>query len=71
MTGLRNVQKNMCVIALVMSYENKTNNATKVHRVLSCVLYYIMDNFVCIDYICCQYKTISDFSGDNVFVDES
>ena len=26
---------------------------------LSCVLYYVMDNFVCIDYLCCQYKRLS------------
>ena len=66
-TGIRNVPKKMCVIALVMFYENRTNNATKVYRVLSCVLCPVIYNYVCIDFLCCQSKTISDVSGDIVF----
>ena len=53
-------KKNMCVITLVIFYDNITTNSTKLFRVLSCVLYFVINNYVCIDYICCQYKTISE-----------
>ena len=40
---------NTCVLALVMFYEKRHKNATKYFRVLSCVIYTIIDNYVCID----------------------
>ena len=58
---------NTCVITLVMFYENRTTNTTKVYMVLSIFLYYVIDNYVCVDYLCCQSKTISDISGDIYF----
>ena len=64
-------EKNTCVIALVMFYENRTTNPTKVYRVLSCVLYSVMEMFVCVDFICCQFKSIRYISSDNVFEDKS
>ena len=68
-TGIRNFLKrnNTFVIALVMFYENITTNITKVYRVLICVLYYAINNYVSIDYLCCQYKPISEISSDNFF----
>ena len=52
MSGIRNfMKKNMCVIALVIFYENIKTNLMKVFRELSCVLYYVIDNYVCIDYL--------------------
>ena len=53
MSGIRNVifKNNMCVIELVMFDENRGTNPTKLFRVLSCVLYYAIDNYVCIDYL--------------------
>ena len=68
MTGIISVLKNnMCVIALVMFYDNITKYATEVYRVLGCVLYSVIDNYVCIDYLCCQSKLIIDISRDKFF----
>ena len=41
-------------MALIMIYDNNGGNAEKVYRVLSCVIYYIIDNYVCINYLSCQ-----------------
>ena len=55
MTSVRDVLKNnKCFIALIMFYENRPNNATKLYRVLICIIYSIIENFVCVGYICCQ-----------------
>ena len=54
-----------------MFYENRTTNQTNVLRMLSCALYCVIENYVCIDYHCCQSKTISDISSDKVFEDKS
>ena len=40
---------NTRVLALVMFFEN-IKNAEKMFRVLSCVIYTIIRNYVCIDY---------------------
>ena len=34
-------------------------------------LYYVIDNYFFIDYLCCQSKTISDISRDKVFENKS
>ena len=62
------LQKNTCVISLVMIYENRTTNPTKMFRVLSCVLYYVIDNYVCIDYLCWHSKTLIVICCDKMFV---
>ena len=36
------------------------------YRVLSCVIYSIINNYVCIDYLCFQYKTLSSISSDRI-----
>ena len=59
-------KKHTWVIALVMFYETKTKPPTQVYMVLSCVLYSIIENYVCIDYICCHYKTLSVISYDKI-----
>ena len=43
-------KKNKFVMALIMFYENNGVKPKKLYRVLSCVLYYLIDNYVCIDY---------------------
>ena len=55
--------KNTCVMAIIMIYENNGGNAKKVYRVLSCVVYSIIDNYVCIEYLLCQSKTLSSISS--------
>ena len=62
---------NMCVISLVMFYDNRTTNPEKVYRVLSCVPYSVIYNYVYIYYLYCQSKTISDISRDRVFFNGS
>ena len=42
---------NACVMALIIIYEN--NGEKKVYKVLSCVLYSLIENNICIDYLLC------------------
>ena len=67
MTAMKNVmrKKDTCVIALVMFYDT-FKNPRKVYRVLSCLLYSFMENYFCIDYICCHSKTSSIISSDKI-----
>ena len=39
-----------------MFYDTRHKNSMKFYRVLSCVVYTIIDNYVCIDYLACQSK---------------
>ena len=34
---------------------------------LSCVLYSVIENYFCIDYLCCQSKTLISISSDKIF----
>ena len=53
MKNIRNIlkNKNTCVIALIIFYENKLIKPKKLYRVLSCVIYYLMENYICIEYL--------------------
>ena len=44
------------VLALVMFFENRKIYAKKMFRVLSCVIYTIIKNYVCIDYLGSEKK---------------
>ena len=48
-------KNNTSVLALIMIYETRADNPKKYFRVLSCVIYTIIKNYVCIDYLACQY----------------
>ena len=48
---------------LRMFYEKNGLKPKKVYRVLSCVVYSIVENYVCIDYLLCQSKTLSSISS--------
>ena len=61
-------KENTCVITLVMIYENKKTNPMKVFRVLSCVLYYVINSYVCVDHLCFQYKNLSVICYDKTFM---
>ena len=50
-------------MALIMICENNGVNTKIMYRLLSCVVYYIIVNYVCIDYISCQSKTLSSISS--------
>ena len=59
-------KKDTCVIALIMFYENNGTKPKNMYRVLSCVLYYLIKNYVCIDYISCQYKKLNSISSNRI-----
>ena len=63
MENVRYIMKNKDtrIIALIMFYKSKGKNPIKVYIVLSCVLYYLIDNYVCIDYLSCQIKKLKFF----------
>ena len=47
------------MLALLMFYGTR-NNPKKNFRVLSCVIYTIIRNYVCIDYLDCEAKKLSE-----------
>ena len=57
-------KKNTRVLALVIFYESGKTIIRKLFRVLSCVIYTIIDKYVCIDYLGTEKLKISDL---NVF----
>ena len=63
------MKKNTCVTALIIIYEINREIPKKWHRVLSFIVYYPIDNYVCIDYILCQLKKVSDISCNTKFED--
>ena len=48
------------VLALVVFYELGTFNPIKMFKVLSCVIYTIIDRYVCIDYLGTETRKISE-----------
>ena len=46
-------KKNTRALELIMFYETRGYNLKKYFRVSSCVVYSIIENYVCIDYIDC------------------
>ena len=69
MENIRDVikKKDTCVISLIMFYESKGKNPIILYRLLSCILYSFIDNYVCIDYLCCKSKTLSRIYSDRIF----
>ena len=47
------MNNNTCVMALIMIYE-KMDKYQKMHGVLICIVYTIIGNCVCIEYLSCQ-----------------
>ena len=54
-----------------MFYETKTKKPTTVYRVLSCVIYSVIENYVCNNYLCCHSKKLSVISSDKIFGEAS
>ena len=48
------LKRNTRVIALVVHYEHGHLKSRKLFKVLSCVIYTIIDRYVCIDYLCTE-----------------
>ena len=49
-----------------MFYETRADNPGKNFRVLSCVIYTIIKNYVCIDYLDCQSKKLSEITVGSI-----
>ena len=47
-------KKNTSVVALIVFYDTRADYPNKTFRVLSCVIYNITKNHVCIGYLACQ-----------------
>ena len=45
-----------------MFHETIVENPNENFRVLICVIYTMIENYVCIDYVACQFKKISEIS---------
>ena len=65
------LNKNTSVMVLIIIYENSGKDTRIVYRVLSCGSYALIDNYVCIDYLPCQSKTLSEISRNPTFKDTS
>ena len=46
---------NTSVLAFIMFYETIEDNPKKYFRLLSCVIYITIKNYVCIDYLACKF----------------
>ena len=56
-----------CIMALIMFYENNGERPEKVYTMLSCVVYSLIYNYVCINYISCQSKILISVSSKPTF----
>ena len=52
------LKKKTIVLYLLMFYETRAENIA--YRVLICVIYTIIKHYVCIDYLACQSKKLSE-----------
>ena len=50
-------------VALIMFYENTEEKPNKLYRLLS----FVIENYICIDYLACQSKTFSSISSKSSF----
>ena len=54
-------------MVLITIYENNGEIPKKMYRVLSCVVYTLIENYVFIDYLSCQSKTLISISSKPIF----
>ena len=57
-------KNNTSMLSLIMFHETRGGNSKKYFSVLSCVIYTIIKNYVCIDYLACQRKILSIMLSD-------
>ena len=65
------MKKNTSVMSLIMIYENNVEIPETIYRVFNCCVYSLIDNYVCIDYLPCQSKKLSEISSNPTFKDTS
>ena len=61
------LKNNTSVMELIMTYGNNGKYTRIVYRMLICVVYSLIENYVCIDYLLCQSKTLSIISSNIIF----
>ena len=61
------MKKNTSFMALILIYENNGEIVKTVYIVLSCVVYTLIDNYVCIEYLSCQSKKLSTITSKKTF----
>ena len=68
METIRDVMKNKytCGIVLIMFYESTGTKTKILVMVFSCVLYSIIYNYVCIDYLYCKYKNLTIITSNRI-----
>ena len=54
-------------MGLIIIYKTFGKDKRKLHKVLSCVVYTLIENYVCTDYLTCQSKTLCDNSNNPKF----
>ena len=65
------MKNNTYFIILIMIYQNNGEITKRLYRVLRCVVYSLIDNYFCIEYLSCQSKMLSDISCNPTFEDMS
>ena len=65
------MKNNTFVMALIMIYETVGMSKTNVIIVLSCVVYTVIYNYVCIDYLSFQSKTLCNISKNTIFKEKN
>ena len=65
------LKKNKYVMELKTIYENSGKDIITVYRVLGCVVYTLIEKYVCIDYLSCQSKTLCGISSNPTFKEKS
>ena len=50
------------MLPLIIFYDTRADNPKKAFRSLSCVIYTIINHYVCIDYLDVQSKTLSEIT---------
>ena len=68
METIRDCMKNnnTCVIALRL-FMRIMEQYIYIYRVLTSVIYSVIDNYICIDYLSCQSKILSNISSNKMF----
>ena len=63
-------KNNTSVIELLMFHDTRVIKPKKNFRFLSCFIYTLIDNYVCICYLDCQSKMINQIYMDSKYVEK-
>ena len=68
---LKKLQKECKCLSLLMFHEIRAKQLRKYFGMLNCVIYTIIDNYFCNDYLDYQSKKLSEISVDSKYVKEN